>query len=428
MAEICVIGLGYVGLPTASLLATAGFQVLGVDVDLELVEGLRSGKTRLEEAGLSTLVSAACHSGNLTAATKPEPSDTFIICAPTPVTADHHVDLSMVDAAANSIKSVVKKGNLVILESTSPIGTTRGTVGGVLKKAGFEPGRDVHLCYCPERVLPGNTVAELVNNDRIIGGLTLACAEHAQEIYARFCQGKISLTDDLTAEMCKLMENTYRDVNIAVANVFSRIAEDSGVNVWRAIELSNLHPRVKILKPGPGVGGHCIPVDPWFFVDAYPNHTGLLRASREANDSQATRMLQRMMATGLLKAGDTLAILGAAYKADIDDPRESPATLLAHAAAAAKINVRVHDPLVRAGDHHGLNVSNNLDECLTGAAAAALLTEHKYYRGLSSKVFAQHMSGKLICDARNWLNHKSLSLAGFTVLLLGDGSAQATQH
>jgi UDP-N-acetyl-D-mannosaminuronic acid dehydrogenase len=422
MAEICVIGLGYVGLPTASLLATAGFQVLGVDVDADVVEGLRSGKTRLEEAGLATLVSAACRSGNLTAATKPEPSDTFIICVPTPVTADHRVELKMVEAAANSIKSVVKKGNLVILESTSPMGTTRGTVGGVLKKAGFELGQDVHLCYCPERVLPGNTVAELVNNDRIIGGFTPACAEHAQEIYTRFCQGKISLTDDLTAEMCKLMENTYRDVNIAVANVFARVAEDAGVNVWEAIDLSNLHPRVKILKPGPGVGGHCIPVDPWFFVEAFPQHTALLRASRDTNDGQAVRMLTRMLETGLLKSGDKLAILGAAYKADIDDARESPAALLAHAAVKAKIKVAVHDPLVRAGDHHGLVVSNNLEECLTGAAAAALLTEHKYYRSLSSKVFAQHMSGKLICDSRNWLNRKALSLAGFKVLLLGDGA------
>ena len=423
MAEVCVIGLGYVGLPTASLLANAGFQVLGVDADNSVVEGLRSGKTRLDEAGLATLVSAAFRSGNLTAAMQPEPSDTFIICVPTPVTADHHVELSMVEAAAKAIAAVVKPGNLIILESTSPIGTTRGTVGGVLKRAGFEPGRDVHLCYCPERVLPGNTVAELVNNDRIIGGFTPACAQHAQDIYARFCQGKLSLTDDRTAEMCKLMENTYRDANIAVANVFARIAEDAGVNVWEAIELSNLHPRVKILKPGPGVGGHCIPVDPWFLVEAYPQHTALLRASRELNDGQAGRILQRMQETGLLKSGDKLAILGAAYKADIDDPRESPAALLAHAAAAAKITVSVHDPLVRAGVHHGVAVSNNLEECLSGAAAAALLTEHKYYRSLSSKVFAQHMSGKLICDTRNWLNRKSMTLAGFTVLLLGDGQA-----
>jgi UDP-N-acetyl-D-mannosaminuronic acid dehydrogenase len=222
--------------------------------------------------------------------------------------------------------------------------------------------------------------------------------------------------------MCKLMENTYRDVNIALANTFSRIGEDAGVNVWEAIELSNLHPRVKILKPGPGVGGHCIPVDPWFLVEAFPQHSALLRAARETNDGQASRILYQMMTSGSLKSGDKLAILGAAYKADIDDARESPAALLAKAATTAKIQVSVHDPLVRPGDHHGLIVSNKLEECLSGAAAAALLTEHKSYRSLSSKVFAQHMTGRLIFDARNWLNHKGLQLAGFRVMVLGDGA------
>ena len=424
MAEICVIGLGYVGLPTASLLATAGFQVLGVDVDEQVVASLRTGKTGLEEAGLATLVSAAWHSGNLTASTQPEASDTFIICVPTPVTPDHHVDLEMVKQAAKTIAPYVKKGNLVILESTSPLGTTRNVVGAMLKSAGLTPGADVHLCYCPERVLPGNTVAELVNNDRIIGGFTPACAEHAREIYERFCQGKISITDDITAEMCKLMENTYRDVNIALANSFSRIAEDAGVNVWEAIELSNLHPRVKILKPGPGVGGHCIPVDPWFFVEAYPQHTALLRAASETNDGQAARILARLMEIGPIKSGDKIAILGAAYKADIDDPRESPAARLVQAAREQGIATAVHDPLVKAGDHHGLNVSNNLEECLNGAGAAVLLTEHKFYRGLSSKVFASQMSGHLIVDTRNWLNRKSLQLAGFRVLLLGNGASE----
>ena len=423
MAEICVLGLGYVGLPTASLLATAGFQVLGVDTDANVVAALNSGHTRLQEAGLATLAAAAHHSGNLTAAKAPEASDTFIICVPTPVTPEpeRRVELKMVEQAARSIVPHLRKGNLIILESTSPVGTTRNVVGAILNSAGFAPGKDVHLCYCPERVLPGNTVAELVNNDRIIGGFTPACAEHAREIYARFCQGKITLSDDLTAELCKLMENTSRDVNIALANAFARIAEDAGVNVWEAIELSNLHPRVKILKPGPGVGGHCIPVDPWFLIDAYPQHAGLLRAARELNDGQAQRMLTRMLGTGLLKRGDKLAILGAAYKADIDDPRMSPAARLADAAEAEGIRFAVHDPLVAAGKHEGVTISNNLEEVLSGAAAAVLLTEHKFYRGLTSKEFAQHMSGKLIADTRNWLNHKTLTLAGFRIMILGDG-------
>jgi UDP-N-acetyl-D-mannosaminuronic acid dehydrogenase len=331
------------------------------------------------------------------------------------------VDLIAVEAAARAIAPHLRKGNLVILESTSPIGTTRDIVGGILRGAGFVPGQDVHLCYCPERVLPGNTVGELINNDRIIGGLTPECAQRAKSIYERFCQGRISLTDDRTAEMCKLMENTCRDVNIALANSFARIAEDAGVNAWEAIALASLHPRVKILKPGPGVGGHCIPVDPWFLAEAYPRHSVLLVAAREINDTQAGRMLQRMIATGALKAGDKLAILGAAYKADIDDPRESPASLMCEAAAAHDIRTRVHDPLVRAGEHHGLEVTNDLRECLADAAAAVLFTEHKAYRDLSPALFAQHMSGRLIGDCRNWLDHSALRQAGFTVVVLGNG-------
>lgn len=422
MADICVVGLGYVGLPTASLMATAGLKVLGVDVNKQVIEALRSGRTRLEEAGLATLVSAAVNSGNLRAASDPEPSDAFVICVPTPVTPAKTVDLSAVQSAARMLAPHVRKGNLVVLESTSPLGTTRQVVGGVLRSAGLEPGRDVHLCYCPERVLPGNTVSELINNDRIIGGLTPQCAQRALRVYERFCQGRISLTDDRTAEMCKLMENTCRDVNIALANSFARMAEDAGVNVWEAISLANLHPRVKILKPGPGVGGHCIPVDPWFLAEAYPQHAALLRAAREINDTQAARILRRMTSTGLLKGGDKLAILGAAYKADIDDPRESPAALLCEAATEQGIRTAVHDPLVKAGEYHGLRVGNDLAECLSGAAAAALVTEHKTYRETAPAFFAQHMSGRLIADTRNCLDHAALRKAGFAVVVLGDGS------
>ena len=423
MAEICVLGLGYVGLPTASLLANAGFQVLGVDIDADIVSRLNTGQTRLEEAGLSTLVSAAVRSGNLVAATKLEASNAFIICVPTPITKKKGVDLRAVESAARAIGTVIKKGDLVILESTSPVGTTRDVVGKILSDSGLKPGLDFSLCYCPERVLPGNTVNELIGNDRIIGGVTPQSAQAAAVIYERFSHGKLSLTDDRTAEMCKLMENTCRDVNIALANVFARIAEDSGVNVWEAIALANLHPRVKILNPGPGVGGHCIPVDPCFLIESFPRHTSLLRAARETNDSQAHRILERMWLTTKLKQGDKLCILGAAYKADIDDPRESPSALLAKDAEKNGLIVSVHDPMVSPGKHHGLMISNDLAACLNGAAGAVLMTEHKPYRSLSAKFFAEHMSGRLIADTRNWLNHKSLRQAGFTVVVVGVSQA-----
>ncbi|MEI6236040.1 MAG: nucleotide sugar dehydrogenase [Planctomycetota bacterium] len=419
MAEMCVLGLGYVGLPTASLLANAGYHVLGVDIDPDIVARLNSGNTRMEEAGLSTLVSAAVKSGNLVASVSVECSDVYIICVPTPVNSEKRADLEAVRGAARAIVPHLRKGALVILESTSPVGTTRHVVGGILRESGLEPGRDFDVCYCPERVLPGNTVAELVNNDRIIGGISPESARRAEAVYTRFCQGKISLTDDLTAEMCKLMENTYRDVNVALANVFSRIAEDAGIDVWRAIELANLHPRVNILKPGPGVGGHCIPVDPWLLAESFPEHAALLSCAREINDGQAARLLDRMMATGKLSAGGKLAILGAAYKADIDDPRESPAALLANAARVRGIETAIHDPIVKAGEHHGIVVSNNLEACLSGADAAVLLTEHKPYRNLSPALFAEHMRGRLIADGRNALNHDAFRNAGFEVIRLG---------
>lgn len=419
MADVCVLGLGYVGLPTASLHANAGCHVLGVDVDQNIVKALRSGQTRLEEAGLATLVSAAVKSGNLVAGAAPEPSDTFIICVPTPVTKQKKVVLAAVEGAARAISPHLRKGNLVILESTSPIGTTRNTVGTILAETGLEPGQDFDLCYCPERVLPGNTVKELINNDRIIGGFTPHSAQRAEAMYRRFCQGRISLTDDLTAELCKLMENTYRDVNIALANVFARIAEDSSINVWNAIELANLHPRVTILKPGPGVGGHCIPVDPWFLVEAHPKHTALLRTARDVNDGQAELLLKRLQSSNKLKTGDKIAVLGAAYKADIDDARESPVILFTAAAINAGYKVQVHDPIVLAGEHHGVLISDDLSDCLKEATAAVLLTEHKAYRSLSSEFFAKHMKGRLIADARNWLNHESLRQAEFYVILLG---------
>lgn len=421
--DICVLGLGYVGLPTASLMATSGFNVVGFDTNPRILEALRNGQTHLKEAGLATLVSAACHSGRLTCATEPKAAGTFVICVPTPVRPDHSVDLRMVEAAAKALVPFLRPGNLVILESTSPIGTTRNVVGRCIREGGLEPGRDVHLCYCPERVLPGNTVSELVNNERIIGGFTPACAQRAEAIYRRFCQGRITLTDDLTAEMSKLMENTYRDVNIAIANTFACIAERAGIDVWEAIAHANRHPRVTILQPGPGVGGHCIPVDPWFLVEAYPEETALLRAARERNDGQAQRIVSRLMGTGKLSPGAKLAVLGAAYKADIDDARLSPAGLLKQVAEGAGFKVVVHDPLVRPGDHEGLEVSGDLPSCLKDASAAIVLTGHTVYRQLDPTRLSDQMPGRIVYDARQILDRRAFEQAGFTVLVLGRGRA-----
>ncbi|MCZ6691444.1 MAG: nucleotide sugar dehydrogenase [Planctomycetota bacterium] len=421
MADVCVLGLGYVGLPTASLLANSGMAVLGVDIDEEVVTSLRSLKIRLGGAGLSSMVKAAIDSGNLKTSTAPERSEVFVLCVPTPVRPEGVVDLGAVEAATRSILPILKRGNLILLESTSPIGTTRGVVGRILAESGLVPGEDFDLCYCPERVLPGKTIGELINNDRILGGVTAASAQRARRVYERFTEGEILLTDDRTAEMVKLIENTYRDTNIALANSFARIAEDAGVDVWEAIALANRHPRVQIHDPGPGVGGHCLPVDPLFLAERFPDHAAMLRVAREINDGQTARILGRLRETGKLQPGDRLAILGAAYKEDIDDPRGSPAVRLAREAREAGLEVAIHDPLVKAESLDGFEVSRDLEAALKGAAATVLITPHAAYHTLSPEVFARCMSGRLIGDARNCLDAVAFRQAGFEVIVTGVG-------
>ncbi len=274
--RICVLGLGYIGLPTASTFANQGVKVLGVDVQPDIVRRLRQGQPHIQEPGLRALVQAALASGNLDLGERPAGADAFIIAVPTPFLEDKTADLSYVRAAAESIAPELRAGNLVVLESTCPPRTTADVVGPLLAKSGLTPGKDFYLAYTPERVLPGQILRELVENPRIIGGIDPASAEAGRDLYRLFVQGDILLTDATTAELVKLMENTYRDVNIAAANEFSRLAERLGVDVWQAIDLASRHPRVKILRPGPGVGGHCISIDPWFLVEAAPDLTPLI--------------------------------------------------------------------------------------------------------------------------------------------------------
>ncbi|HUV16068.1 MAG TPA: nucleotide sugar dehydrogenase, partial [Pelolinea sp.] len=281
---LCVLGLGYIGLPTASTFATHGLKVVGVDTKPEIVAGLNNGEVHLFEPGLRTLVQAALRSGNLVVKYEPEAADAFIIAVPTPFKEDKKADLDFVISAAESIVPHLRKGNLVILESTSPPRTTVDIVAPILEKSGLKAGTDFQLAYSPERVLPGQILRELIENARVIGGVDAASAEAGRELYSIFVRGEIILTDATTAEMVKLMENTYRDINIAAANEFARLADRFQVDIWEAIEIANRHPRVKILSPGPGVGGHCISVDPWFLVEAAPETAQLIRTAREVND------------------------------------------------------------------------------------------------------------------------------------------------
>jgi UDP-N-acetyl-D-mannosaminuronic acid dehydrogenase len=403
---IAVIGLGYVGLPTAALMARAGFDVHGVDINPDTVAALNEGR-----------------SGRLTASTEPGPADVFIICVPTPVTEDKKSDVSIVAAAMKAVAPHVKKGDLVILESTSPIGTTETVIGGALAAAGLDPRTDVDVCYCPERVFPGATVSEILDNDRIVGGLTEKAALRAKAMYERFCNGTPLVTKAAAAEFSKLMENTYRDVNIALANVFGHIAEEAGIDVAEVIALANRHPRVNVHTPGPGVGGHCIPVDPWFLVDGFPGVTDLLLQSRRINDGQAKHLWARAKAAGAGKG--KVAILGAAYRGDLDDARDTPTEHLIEALEADGLDYVVHDPFVsRFKLHSGrqIPIETDLAAALTGADCAVVMTDHSAYRGLGADAFSG-MAGRVVVDGRGLLDAARLRGDGLTVIPVGAPAA-----
>jgi UDP-N-acetyl-D-mannosaminuronic acid dehydrogenase len=340
---VSVIGLGYIGLPTAAMFAASGRQVIGVDISRHAVDSINAGKPHIEEGDLDALVERCVGSGQLRAVTTPVPADVFIIAVPTPVgEAPGHVpDVSYVEAAGRSIAPVLKQGDLIILESTSPVGTT-GRLSRLLAaerpdlRFPHEAGEDADIClaYCPERIIPGRMLKELVENDRIIGGMTRRCAETAASLYGAFVRGQCMLSDDRTAEMVKLTENAFRDVNIAFANELSMICGDMGINVWNVIDLANRHPRVSILNPGPGVGGHCIAVDPWFIVANAPARARLIRTAREVNDAKSGYVLDQVRVHLDAGPGTKVVCLGLTYKPDVDDFRESPALEIARTLSA----------------------------------------------------------------------------------------------
>ncbi|MEP9401811.1 UDP-N-acetyl-D-mannosamine dehydrogenase [Sphingomonas sp. VNH70] len=338
--DVCVVGLGYIGLPTAAVVARSGARVLGVDVSRHVVETVARGAIHIEEADLDTLVRDVVALGRLATATAPAPADVFVIAVPTPFGPGHVPNLSYVLDATRAIAPVLVPGDTVILESTSPVGTTeriRDLIAELrpdLALPGVAAAPDIAVAYCPERVLPGRIILELVSNERSIGGITPACAEAACVFYRRFVEGACTVTTARTAEMVKLVENTSRDVAIAFANELSIVCDRMGLNVWDVIDLANRHPRVNILKPGPGVGGHCIAVDPWFIVDAAPRDTPLIRTAREVNDGKVDHVVARAAAMLDAAPGARAALLGLAFKADIDDLRESPAVKVAAALIA----------------------------------------------------------------------------------------------
>jgi UDP-N-acetyl-D-mannosaminuronic acid dehydrogenase len=329
--EVCLIGLGYIGLPTAAILASRGIKVIGVDVNPRVVETVNNGETHIAEPDLHHLVRGVVNDGWLLATSSVAPADAFIIAVPTPALPDHRPDVTYVHAAVRSVAPALRKGSLVIIESTCPVGTTEEVVEILanlrpdLTLPGRGPDPDVFVAYCPERVLPGRILTELAFNDRSIGGVTEACSRRAAQLYEIFVKGRCIHTDARTAEMVKLTENAFRDVNIAFANELSIICDSLSVDVWRVIELANLHPRVNVLQPGPGVGGHCIAVDPWFIIHAAADQSPLMRAARGVNDGKPHKVVEKVRDAARARPGARIACLGLTYKADVDDLRESPA-------------------------------------------------------------------------------------------------------
>jgi len=421
-SKICVLGMGYIGLPTASTLASHGYKVLGVDVNRHVIDTLRNGEIHIQEPGLKTLVLAAFHSGNLEIFEKPQEADAFIIAVPTPITEDKRADMCYVISAAESIVPYLRKGNLVMLESTSPPRTTVDLVAPILERSGLRPGVDFYLTYSPERVMPGRILQELIENARVVGGINAVSAEAGRDLYSAFVRGEILLTDATTAEMVKLMENTYRDVNIAIANEFSRLAERFGVDVWEAIALANLHPRINILRAGPGVGGHCISVDPWFFVEKAPDLALLIKQARLVNDEQPGFTAQSISHTlGGLK-GRKVAALGLAYKADVDDLRESPAIEVAKQLAEGGATVFTYEPFAPKITAPGCLAKDSLEDTLAEADAIVLLVDHRLFRQLKPSWVAESMPGRIAFDSRGVWERELWEEAGFNLGVLGVGN------
>lgn len=404
---ISVVGLGYIGLPTAAAFASRQCQVIGVDINQHAVDTINRGEIHIVEPDLDKVVKTAVENSYLRAITRPVTADAYLIAVPTPFKGDHEPDLVYVKAAAESIAPALKKGALVVLESTSPVGATEQMAEwlAVLRPDLSFPQQvgeqaDINIAYCPERVLPGQVMIELIKNDRVIGGMTAVCSARACELYNIFLEGQCVVTDSRTAEMCKLTENSFRDVNIAFANELSLICAEQGINVWELISLANRHPRVNILQPGPGVGGHCIAVDPWFIVAQSPQHARLIRTAREVNDGKPLWVIERVKAaiadclseTGRRASEVTLACLGLSFKPNIDDLRESPAMNITekltrwHSGTTLIVEPNIHALPDKLAAHSELV---SLDMALQQADVLVLLVDHNEFKAIASEQVRQ---------------------------------------
>jgi UDP-N-acetyl-D-mannosaminuronic acid dehydrogenase len=412
--KICVLGLGYIGLPTALLFAAHGADVIGVDVKQSVVHGLNQGRLPFEEPGIEELYLRA--KDRFVAKAEPEPSDVFLIAVPTPLDPATKVsDLRYVKRASEMIAPHLGDGNLVILESTVPPGTSERIIIPRLEKSGTAIG-DFLYAHCPERAIPGRTLHEMVHNSRIIGGYDPSSTERAARIYRTFVSGEIFQTDTRTAEFVKLMENTCRDVNIALANEFAQLSEECGINVWEAIELANKHPRVSILNPGPGVGGHCIAVDPWFLTEN-STRCKMISLAREVNDSMPNYVLHILRELLINIRNPTISVFGVAYKGNVGDTRESPAFKFIQLAENEGYTVRCYDPVVRGFPYPLMDLEN----AVADSDCIVILADHDCFKEIDPSGIC--MRTRAIIDTRNIVNHQKWNDNGFAVRVLGDGSS-----
>ncbi|MGE0754803.1 MAG: UDP-N-acetyl-D-mannosamine dehydrogenase, partial [Alphaproteobacteria bacterium] len=395
--DLTILGLGYIGLPMAALAAQSGMQVLGVDINQRVVDTVNDGRVHIEEPGLPPIVAEVIKVGTLRAAASPAASRIYMIAVPTPVDhATHKPDMHMVESAAAAIAQVAEAGALVILQSTSPVGSTR-RVKNIIEQAKPELKNVLQYVYCPERAIPGKTMYEMIHNDRAVGGLTEEATRVGMEFYGKLVKGKLLHSNAETAEMVKLVENASRDVQIAFANELSLACDSMGLNVWEVIRMANHHPRVNILQPGPGVGGHCIAVDPWFIIDAAPEHTPLMRAARMVNDNKPDWVVQKIIAACGQFKEPHVCLLGLAYKENVDDFRESPSITAANRLIAAKAaSVSVVEPYMEQSDTYTLV---SLEEGIRQADIVVLLTAHDAFIAITPVM----LEVKIVIDTRGKL-------------------------
>ena len=416
MKKICMIGIGYVGLPTAAMFASKGHKVIGYDLNQKAVDALNKGEIIIEEPGLLELVKDCVQKGNLTATTTcPPDCDVYIIAVPTPINEDKTADMSYVESATKAIVPHLKKGCIVILESTSPPRTVEDLMIPILKETGLEIGEELLVAHSPERILPGKVIEELRTNSRIVGGINEKSSLEVKKVYESIVEGEIFITTSTTAEMCKVMENTFRDVNIALANELAKISEELGVNAFEVIRLANHHPRVNLLSPGPGVGGHCIALDPWFLVEKSEN-AKLIKQARLINDSMPKFVFDKIKTILGGFNGQTIALFGVTYKPNIDDIRESPVMNLLNMLKKENVKVNVCDP------HAKDQIENNMDiyEALKDASIMVLGVNHDEFKNIDfSKVYTL-LKDKNILDTRNFFDRKDVINNNINYYLLGE--------